>query len=99
MAFIMLTAIVFRSLPDSVFDYFHSHTHVNRLDSASSEGAHYENYSHNCHIAEWNYIAAEVTHSIQLTSTLTGTNQNPPVHLSEYLVSSIISSGRAPPVV
>jgi hypothetical protein len=95
LAFTMLLAIVFRSLPDSVFDHFHQHEHTT---ADSKHGNAVSNYKHNCHIEDWNFESFEVTES-HYTSYQ-------PIEVSALLVNeakggtiSIINlTGRAPPL-
>lgn len=95
LACMMLLAIVFRSLPDSVFDHFHRHEHAK---ADSKQGDAVSNYKHNCHIEDWNFESFEVTE----------THYHPfqPAEASALVinvieaasVSIINGTGRAPPV-
>jgi hypothetical protein len=60
MAVIMLLALIFRSLPDSVFNYFHQHTHTTAYTGKPASHTSVEDYTHNCHIEEWNFESFEM---------------------------------------
>lgn len=93
----MLVAITLKSLPDSVYDYFHSHTHSSRFHHSSNEGDKLGDYTYTCHIQAWYYetYVAEENH-FEISRP-----QQVPVygefrsHASE--VKSIVSNGRSPP--
>jgi hypothetical protein len=96
LASIMLLAIVFKSLPDSVFDYFHNHEHaLNEPNDHPSIG----NYKHNCHIEDWNFETFEVTEHQYQSNQLSATSSYivAPFELCQNTPLSGI--GRAPPVV
>jgi hypothetical protein len=91
----MLVAIVFRSLPNSVFDHFHTHQHAGNItNDKTSVGDH----KHNCHIEDWNFESFDVVHQVHLPfqhaikQTLTGLFREP-------MASIVISqTGRGPPL-
>lgn len=99
MAVLMLLAIVLKSLPDSVFNYFHSHTHVSYSEHSKDEGTVIKDYQHNCQIEDWNYESFEVNnHCFQTVQNI----QVQPLYSSqtELAVSSLVSQiGRGPPTV
>jgi len=91
----MLTAIVFKTLPDSVFDSFHHHEHAfNCTGNEPSVG----NYKHLCHIEDWNFEALEAhDRSIQYVQNTSVTQV---VTLPFALIAPTTSKGvgRAPPI-
>jgi hypothetical protein len=60
LAVVMLLAVIFRSLPDSVFNYFHQHTHTTAFQGEDNSHTTVEDYKHNCHIEDWNFEAFEI---------------------------------------
>ena len=94
----MLMAIILRSLPDSVFDYFHSHTHVSYTDFSTDPGTKVEDYKHNCHIEDWNFESFEVTEQQYISPQYTTQQKFSQVHHELVVSVSIPQNGRAPPV-
>lgn len=99
MAVIMLLAIVLRSLPDSVFNYFHSHTHVSYSDHTQDMGVSIEDHQHNCHIEDWNFESFEVIDQVFLP--IQHSIQQRFSNTQYELVTSftIPQIGRGPPIV
>ncbi len=99
MAVVMLLAIVLRSLPDSVFNYFHSHTHVSYTDLTQDTDVSIEDHQHNCHIEDWNFESFEVLDQVFLPIQQT-IQQRFSITQYELVASFAISQiGRGPPVV
>lgn len=98
MALIMLLAIIFRSLPDSVFNFFHTHSHVNTLELKEEAGYSIEDYQHNCQIEDWNYESFEVTENNFQPALSTSANQLCLDNQALFIYISVSPIGRAPPV-
>lgn len=91
----MLVATIFKTLPDSVFDYFHHHEHAyNCIGDEPSVG----NYKHLCHVEDWNFEALEATdypiHYVQNISL----TQLVSLPFELATVDTHNGIGRAPPV-
>jgi hypothetical protein len=99
MAVVMLLAIVLRSLPDSVFNYFHHHTHVSYTDLSADEGSTVKNFQHNCHIGDWNFESFEVNENC--FETVQNIHIQPVFSSQTDLSVSLLVSqiGRGPPTV
>jgi hypothetical protein len=97
MAVVMLMALVLRSLPDSVFDYFHSHTHVSCSDCKSSSTQTIEDYQHNCHIEDWNFESFEVSETQITTIQQAQIQPNLTLYHAVLLAKPVSKAGRGPP--
>lgn len=91
-------AIILKSLPDSVFNYFHNHTHVSVADPGNAFSHSIVDYKYNCHIEDWNFESFDVTEnnhvSFQHASKQIFTSIYP-----ELVISIFISQNdRGPPV-
>jgi hypothetical protein len=94
LVFTMLLAIVFKSLPDSIFDHFHQHEHAKAdLNKGNSVG----NYKHNCHIEDWNFESFEVAQNHYQTYQPAKVSAVLMNDKEVYTASIIHSTGRAPP--
>lgn len=99
LALLMFTAIIFRSLPDTIFDYFHEHVHTHQLIINNQESPTIHEEAHDCHMVDWNFESNEILPTIFIFYT--------PTSLSEFLPSvkqlgifqRIQRIGRAPPVL
>lgn len=96
-AVVMLMALVLRSLPDSVFDYFHSHTHVSCSDCTSSSTTTIEDYKHNCHIEDWNFESFEMSET--QIATIHQTQIQPFLAFQHAFIVAkpLCKAGRGPP--
>lgn len=98
MACLMLLAIILKSLPDSVFDFFHQHNHVSSSNAQESAPYSITEYEHNCQIEEWNFETFEVTEN-NFQPTIENSTRPLTVSQSELAHSILFSPiGRGPPI-
>ena len=98
MAYIMLMAIALRSLPDSVFNYFHNHTHISSWQHNQAPGDILEDYQHNCQIEDWNFETFEVVDAHYRPIQHVMAQSYFAISSSFTFFISIPQKGRAPPV-
>jgi hypothetical protein len=98
MAFMMLMAIILRSLPDSVFNYFHNHTHISYWKQHIGTADVVEDYQHNCHIEDWNFESFELVVELYRPIQHNMAYSYVACHSSFTISISIPQQGRAPPV-
>lgn len=99
MAVIMLLAIVFRSLPDSVFNYFHNHTHIGYAEHSTQDRTVVKDYQHNCHIQDWNYETFDLVDNCLKTIPKRGIQPNYLAQVEASAPSFISQIGRGPPCI
>lgn len=99
LAIVMLMAIILRSLPDSIFNYCHEHTHVSSNDVANTSNESINDYKHNCHIENWNFESFEVIEANFQPYQYSSKQVLSTTHHELVLSISISQNGRAPPVV
>lgn len=98
LAVLMLMAIILRSLPDSIFNYLHEHTHISSNDTNSNSNESISDYKHNCHIEDWNFESFEVVETNFQTFQYSSKQILFNTHHELVLSISISQNCRAPPV-
>lgn len=99
LALLMFTAIIFRSLPDTVFDFFHEHTHTHQLITSDGEYPTLHEEAHACHLADWNFESLDVTQTFFIFYSQSNLLDFIPSVKSLTSLQLIQRIGRAPPVM
>ncbi len=98
LATFMLMAIVLRSLPDTVFDYFHEHHHYQPEEQKTRSGASISEFQHNCHIQDWNFESFEVSETHYQPLQVSNQEDFCLAQPGFSFIISVTQNGRAPPI-